>query len=404
MSKLLPLCISYLFLCNTLSAQQVIRCGTMQADSMLRASKSLESLNDFENWLQAKIATYKVSPQYNSRGRAVITIPVIVHVIHNGDVVGSGENISAAQVNSEFDVLNEDFRKALGTLGYNTNAVGADCEIEFCPAVVDPNGNILSEPGIDRQNEGQATWDQSSIDATLKPATIWNPDRYCNIWTVNFGTSSILGYAQFPSSSGLQGLNGGSANTDGVVVRYNAFGRTGTVTAPYNKGRTTTHELGHWLGLRHIWGDQNCGNDYCGDTPTSEEANYGCPTGQNTCPDAGIDMIENYMDYTNDACMNIFTLNQKDRMMTVMANSPRRASLLSSNVCSIPFTFSYTGRVVDAATSQGIANAKVFMDGPADYTPTTDINGYFTISNLQQDNYTLYAGKWGYVTNSLSSQ
>src|SRR4051812_31600172 len=228
-------------------AQQLIRCQTMEVDSALRASHSLESLNDFENWLQAKIAVYKASPQYGARGRAVLTIPVIVHVIHNGDAVGSGENISQAQVNSQIVVLNEDYRRAAGTLGYNTNVVGADCEIEFCPALVDPNGNILAEPGIDRQNQGQASWDETTINSTLKPATSWDPTRYCNIWTVNFGaTSTILGYAQFPSSSGLQGLNanGGASSTDGVVIRYSAFGRVGNVASPYNKGRTLTHELG----------------------------------------------------------------------------------------------------------------------------------------------------------------
>ncbi len=386
-------------------AQQDVRCNTMHADSVLRAKHSLESLVDFENWLQAKMALYKASHQNGSR--AVITIPIIFHVIHNGDAVGVSENISQAQVNSQIASLNEDFRKAAGTLGFNTHPAGADCEIEFCPAVVDPNGNILPEPGIDRQNRGQSSWEDTDIDDILKPATIWDPDRYCNVWTVNFGGTSanLLGYAQFPNSSGLQGISGnGAANTDGVVVRYNACGRVGTLTATYNKGRTLTHELGHWLGLRHIWGDQNCGNDYCNDTPTSSGANYNCPTGQNTCPDPGNDMVENYMDYSGDACMNIFTQNQKDRMVVVMANSPRRLSLLSSNVCSIPFTFAYTGRVIDAVTSLPVANAKVYMDGPADYNLVTDASGNFIIPNLQQDNYTVYAGKWGYVTNYLSSQ
>lgn len=388
--------------------QHTVRCSTMEDDSILRATKGLESLQDFESWLQTRIAAYKASPEYQSGGRSVVTIPIVFHVIHDGDVVGSGENISLAQINSQIAVLNEDYRKAAGTAGFNTNAVGADCEIEFCAAVVDPNGNVLAEPGVHRVDMDSVDWEQSEINSKVKPQTIWDPTRYCNVWTVRFGGSSanLLGYAQFPSSSGLQGLNtnGGSANTDGVVVRFNACGRVGTVTSPYNKGRTLTHEIGHWLGLRHIWGDQSCGNDYCNDTPTADGANYGCQTGQNTCPDAGNDMVENYMDYSSDACMNIFTNDQKTRMVTVLNNSPRRSTLTSSNVCTIPFTFSYTGRVVDANTNQGIPNAKVWMDGPADYTPTTDANGYFTISNLQQDSYTAYAGKWGYVTNSVAAQ
>jgi hypothetical protein len=403
---------SFLILCSLFAAtafsQQVVRCSTMEDDSVLRASKGLETLNQFESWLQTRIAAYKASPEYQSGGRSVVTIPIVFHVIHDGDAVGSGENISQAQINSQITVLNEDFRKAAGTAGFNTNAVGADCEIEFCAALVDPNGNVLTEPGIDRLNMQEVDWEQSVINSDLKPQTIWDPTRYCNVWTVRFGggSANLLGYAQFPSSSGLQGLNNGSgsANTDGVVVRYNACGRVGSVTSPYNKGRTLTHELGHWLGLRHIWGDQSCGNDYCNDTPTSTGANYGCATGQNTCPDAGNDMVENYMDYSSDACMNIFTSDQKTRIMTVLNNSPRRSTLPASNVCTIPFTFSYTGRVVDATTNQGIPNARVWMDGPADYTPTTDANGYFTITNLQQDSYTAYAGKWGYVTNTVATQ
>ena len=405
--SLLP--ILFLLFQLNLYAQNVERCGTMEADSALRQAQGLPPLEDFENWLQAKIAVYKAYGEYQAGLRNVITIPIIFHIIHNGDAVGSNENISQAQVNSQIDVLNEDFRKALGTPGYNTNAVGADVELEFCPAVIDPNGNILAQPGIDRQNRNAASWQQSDIDATLKPATIWDPNRYCNVWVVNFGGSStsLLGYAQFPSGSGLQGLGGTSGSTtDGVVVRYTACGRVGTVTSPYNKGRTLTHELGHWLGLRHIWGDQSCGNDFCNDTPTSTGANYGCATGQNTCNEGGAnppDMVENYMDYSSDVCMNIFTNDQKTRITTVMNASPRRLQLQSSNVCSIPFTFSYTGKVVDAVTSQGIPNAKVLMDGPADYNVTTDANGNFTIANLQQDNYTIYAGKWGYVTNSNAS-
>lgn len=404
MKQLFALCLTFVTLPFFINAQQVQRCSTMQADSSLRAKHSLESLDDFENWLQVKVAEYKASPAYLSGQRSVITIPIIFHIIHNGDNEGSSENLSQAQVNSQIDVLNEDFRKLLGTPGYNTNPVGADCEIEFCPALIDPNGNILAQPGIDRQNRGVATWSSNNIDSDLKPQTIWDPTRYFNVWTVNFGTSSsLLGYAQFPSSSGLQGLNGGGANTDGVVIRHTACGRVGNVTSPFNRGRTLTHEIGHSLGLRHIWGDQSCGNDYCNDTPTSDDANYGCPTGLNTCGGA-VDMIENYMDYTNDACMNIFTADQKTRILTVMQNSPRRNTLAASNVCTIPFTFSYTGKVVDAVTNLGIPSAKVYFDGPADYNLTTDANGNFTIPNLQQDNYTVYAGKWGHVTNSIASQ
>ena len=395
----------------SLFSQQLVRCNTMQNDSVLRAQPGAESMQDFENWLQAKIVQYKTSAAYLSGQRSIITIPIVFHIIHNGDAEGVNENLSQAQINSQIAVLNEDFRKTFGTAGYNTNAVGADCEIEFCPAVIDPTGAVLSQPGIDRRNLGQTSWAQADINATVKPQTIWDPERYCNVWTVQFGgtSTSLLGYAQFPSTSGLQGINanGGNANTDGVVIRYNATGRVGTLDNTYNKGRTLTHEIGHWLGLRHIWGDQSCGNDYCGDTPTSTAANYGCPTNKNTCNEGNPnlpDMVENYMDYTDDACMNLFTQNQKDRILTVMNASPRRLLLQSSNVCTIPFTFSFTGKVVDAVSNVGIADAKVLIDGATDYSPTTDANGNFTIANLQQGNYTIYAGKWGYVTNTVATQ
>jgi PKD repeat protein len=384
------------------------RCATMQMDSLRRIEQGTESLQDFENWLQKLMAKSPANVHFNG-SRAVVTIPVVVHVIHNGDAVGTGENISQAQINSQIAVLNEDYRRMMGTAGYNTNPVGADVEIEWCLAVVDPNGNIMPEPGIDRVNLGVASYSSTNtINSNVKPQTYWDPDRYCNIWTVNY-SGSLLGYAQFPNVN-LQGIgtNNGGASTDGVVIRHTAFGRVGNVQAPYHKGRTLTHELGHWLGLRHIWGDgSNCSaTDYCDDTPKASAANYGCPT-KNSCNDGTPDpndMVENYMDYTDDLCMNIFTQCQKTRMLTALNNAPRRATLLNSNVCSVPVTFSYTGKVVNAANNQGVANANVFLDGKTDYNVTTDSNGFFTISNLQADVYDIYAGKWGFVTNALTAQ
>jgi gliding motility-associated-like protein len=321
----------------------VIRCATMEADSILRAEHpEMGTLDQNEVWLQQKIAEHKA--KYKGQQKLpILTIPVVVHVIHNGDAVGSGENIPDGQVLSQVQVLNEDYRKMLGTPGYNTDPVGADVEIEFCMAVVDPSGNPTN--GIDRSNQGQASWtSMSSIDGTLKPATIWDPTQYMNMWTVRFGggMNGTLGYAQFPDNSGLPGLgaSGGAANSDGVVSSFDAFGSQnifpgGTYNPTYNLGRTMTHEVGHWLGLRHIWGDANCGDDFCADTPQSQTSNFGCPTGQVTC-DGIQDMVENYMDYTDDACMNIFTQDQKTRIRTVMTVSPRRMELPNSNKCTPP--------------------------------------------------------------------
>ena len=151
------------------------------------------------------------------------------------------------------------------------------------------------------------------IDAT-------NPTEYLNMWVVNKMTSgggTILGYAQFP---------GGNPATDGVVVGHNFFGRVGTLSPPFHKGRTATHEVGHWMNLRHIWGDATCGTDYVSDTPQHNTYNFGCPSypHQSTCAGTPVEMTMNYMDYTDDACMYMFTGGQKQRAVsTFVAGGPR---------------------------------------------------------------------------------
>jgi hypothetical protein len=148
----------------------------------------------------------------------------------------------------------------------------------------------------------------------------WNPGKYLNMWVCNLG-NGLLGYAQFP---------GGPVSTDGVVVLYSAFGDTGTLIANYNKGRTATHEVGHYLNLRHIWGDATCGNDLVNDTPTQQTSNGGCPTFPKiTCGNQG-DMSMNYMDYTYDRCMYMFTIGQSARMDATFAQGGPRYSLVSS--------------------------------------------------------------------------
>jgi hypothetical protein len=154
---------------------------------------------------------------------------------------------------------------------------------------------------------------------------------------VNFGgfvSRNLLGYAQFPDGSGLAGLEDsyGTAQTDGIVIGYKYFGSSDkgdfpVLLAPFDLGRTTTHEVGHWLGLRHIWGDGDCSvDDFCGDTPNASEPSYGCPVNKTSC--GSLDMVENYMDYTDDICMNSFTPDQAERMHTVLKTSPRRAELV----------------------------------------------------------------------------
>ncbi len=309
-------------------------CLTPEMHAALQIKYGLPSAEEYEAQFS------KLKKDYLSRTKStdanLITIPVIVHVIHNGEAIGNGANISSAQVISQIEVLNEDFRRKQGTDGFNSHQDGADVEIEFALALRDENGNKLAEAGIHRVDGNMTYWENEEIEKILKPQTIWDPNKYMNMWTLNFGgdMESILGYAQFPSLSGLDGMqtNGGLSTTDGVVIGYKYFGRVGEVAAPYDGGRTTTHEVGHWLGLRHIWGDGDCSaDDYCEDTPNAGHPNYACEP-INSCGFFGDDMIENYMDYTNDACMNIFTQDQKERMQVVMELSPRRKQLLESDV------------------------------------------------------------------------
>jgi hypothetical protein len=316
-----------------------IRCATTEYQEFLRKQNpKLESDEKFENWLSQKI----IEQQSMSQSGGIIYIPVVVHVIHNGDAYGSNENITDEQVQSQLTVMTQDFRKMTGTPGSNSNPVGADTQIEFVLAKVDPNGNPTN--GINRVNLCQASWSTSDINSIVKPSTIWDPTQYMNMWSVNFTDTTLLGYAQFPEST-LAGLSTAaqSSTTDGVVAGYGFFGSsdltTGAFQAPYDKGRTMTHEVGHFLGLRHIWGDDTtCPNtnvatnkDFVADTPAANGPNFGCVSGTNTCPsNPGNDMIQNYMDYTDDTCMNIFTAGQKTRITTVMNNSPRRSTLKTS--------------------------------------------------------------------------
>ncbi|MDB4533550.1 M43 family zinc metalloprotease [Vicingaceae bacterium] len=341
---------------SAFSQTNIERCSTMEVDALLRANNpSLGTLDDFEEWLAPKVVAYKNQQNKSGAKKTVYNIPVIIHIIHNSnESVGQERNISYAQAISQIDVLNEDFRKQNGDFS-STPAVfqnvAADCEINFCLATVDPNGNTLSEVGVNRISatsiSGVSNTSSTNIadgytsayfNANVKPTTQWDPDKYLNMWVAHMGSTGsgqLLGYAQFPNSSGLPGsLANEPANTDGVVMLYKAFGNTGNLLPDFPLGRTATHEVGHWLGLRHIWGDANCGDDFCNDTPTQAGDNSGCPTHPTpTCTNSG-DMFVNFMDYCDDACLTMFTEDQKARMVTVMQNSPRRGVLNSSDVCS----------------------------------------------------------------------
>jgi hypothetical protein len=349
-------------------------CGTQAAD--IRQQNELR--RHLPGYNAAKLAAPAASSRAQRAAAITYTLPVVVHIIHNGEAVGAGANISQAQVQSQLDVLNEDYRK-LNADGAQVPSVfqpvRADAQVQFVLATRGPGGQVLAEPGIDRVRAGAkgfsaAPYADNYVDSDIKPATTWNPDQYVNIWVLPLA-ANVLGFAQFPdNTAGLGGLSplGGAASTDGVVVTYTAFGRVGTANAPYNRGRTLTHEMGHFLGLIHVWGDSNCGNDYCADTPTQETSNFNCPSFPHVSCSNGPsgDMFMNYMDYVNDACMQMFSGNQKDRMQAVMgAGTPRRTSLLTSPaICNTP--------LVATATNSGAAcpgsSVQLLASGPAGAT------------------------------------
>lgn len=259
-------------------------------------------------------------------GITVITIPVVVHILYNQ----SSDNISDEQVESQLKVLNEDYRKLNNdaqTIPDGFVNYAADCFIEFKLATVDPSGNATN--GIVRKKTSIQFF---GLDDRIKSSAIggddtWDANQYLNIWVGNL--AGILGY-----SSQL----GGPASRDGVVIENSAFGTTGIVSAPFNKGRTATHEIGHWLGLQHIWGDAACGDDHVDDTPPQRGATFGCPSGSViTCGNSG-NMYMNFMDLTNDACVNMFTLGQRERIRASFQPGGARYSILSSKGLALPST------------------------------------------------------------------
>ncbi len=262
------------------------------------------------------------------RGTPVYTIPVVVHVVWKTDA----QNISDAQVMSQIDVLNQDFQ-LLNADSNNVPSVFkplvADAKVQFCLAKQDPQGNPTT--GIVRVQTTKSSFlTNDNVKFTSKGGDdAWDASKYLNLWVCNL-SFGVLGYAQFP---------GGPAATDGVVILYKSFGLS-TFT-PYNLGRTATHEVGHWLNLRHIWGDDGSactGSDLVDDTPNQADENYGKPAfptiSCNNGPNG--DMFMNYMDYVDDDAMMMFSMGQKDRMWAILQPGGIRASLASSQGCSAP--------------------------------------------------------------------
>lgn len=283
---------------------------------------------EFEAWLKKMENAEETK---SVQADEIYTIPVVFHILSFGEPIDSGRNINDSRAIEQIEILNNDFGKLAGTPGFNTHPAGADTRIRFCRAGFDPNG--LPTTGIVRVTTTQANFDYSADNTIIKGYSLWDPNRYLNVWVCSL-KDSFLGYAQYPYTDSLQFNGQADVQPDGIVIDYRAFGNVppGKGYPSYNKGRTATHEIGHYLGLLHTWGDvQLCsqnGTDFCDDTP--QQANYtsGCPTTiPLSCDGVHPNMQENYLDYTNDRCMNIFTNDQKRRMRIVMRNAPRRKTL-----------------------------------------------------------------------------
>ena len=321
--------ITLVFLINLSAGAQRCAVGKINAKEYQEKKEQLQRLIDSHQ------------NDYNRNAKVqdeIIRIPVVVHVIHStasGEIGGkSNVNITNQQIYSQIRVLNEDYRKLFGTRGYNTNPVGADMEMEFFLATKDPDGNPTS--GINRVYNVKKSYSIFTDLDLIASKSYWDSSKYLNIWVTNLG-DLYLGYGEFPGAN-IEGLDarGAPARRDGIFVDYRVFGsQTGTaVDGIYTYGRTLTHEIGHWFGLIHTWGDEYCGTDYCDDTPQIEESNSTeqCRIVYSQCN--GIttkNMIENYMDYSPDSCMHIFTQDQKERVRQVMNLSSRRKQLIANS-------------------------------------------------------------------------
>lgn len=294
--------INMLFLCCSVALQAQRMCGS--ATNHLSVPVTLAS-------------------QSNSMpDEQIITIPVVVHVVYNL----AAENISDAQIISQIDAINADFSK----LNSDFNKIptvfaklAANTNIRFELAKSNPMGQATT--GIVRKKTVQTMWkdDDKVKYAPNDGSGAWDAKSYLNIWVCNT-VSGLTGYSSFP---------GAEMANDGIVVRYDAFGTTGKLAAPFNKGRTLTHEVGHWLGLKHLWGDQPCGDDGIDDTPKQSAANSGDPVFPKLSDCSSTqdgDMFMNFMDFTNDASMGMFTAGQKKSMRNLFSEGGLRNGLLKS--------------------------------------------------------------------------
>lgn len=413
-------CLVLLIWISSSALQAQDRCGTVAYNKMIYGEDtSPTKVDQFENWISKKI-TQKKANQQTSQSREtaeLVTIPVVFHIIHNNEPLGTGLNIPDAQILSQIEVLNEDFRR-LNVDRVNTPAnfvdVAADIEVEFVMAKRDPEG--LATDAILRVAGTKSSWNMSD-NITLKALSYWPSEDYLNIWVTEI-SGTLLGFAQFPVSDELDGLEEGSFNalTDGVVIDYRAFGSIekypdADLKTNFARGRTATHEIGHFLGLRHIWGDtgsSQCTTDYCDDTPVQSTSTSGCPSqpASGGCSTTE-KMFQNYMDYTSDQCMNLFTLDQNSRMRTVLDNSPRRGSLTTSLALLDPIVYNIDLGIF-SVSSPDVLSCESFA------TPIIVVKNYgnvnvssaviqLSVNDVVQENLTLTLGVLAQLESTTTS-
>lgn len=325
LKRIIPVLAGVLFFASLEAQTQ--RCGTdLHTEYMVEkdpqyALRMANANAIVEQWLAEN------GTDWRSGGEEVYTIPVVVHVLWKT----ASQNISDEQIQSQIDILNADFQRLNSDTSETPDGfkpVAGSLPLQFCLAQRDPFDEPTS--GIERRETDVTTFDWTDDMKYYASGGLnaWDPTRYFNIWVCNL-SSGLLGYAEFPT--------GTVSDSYGIAIDYLYTGNIGTATYPYNEGRTSTHEIGHCFNLRHIWGDDGSGcggSDLVDDTPNQANENYGCPGFPETdacTPDGDGVMYMNYMDYTDDACMNMFTVGQADRMFAAIENF--YPELLESNGC-----------------------------------------------------------------------
>lgn len=359
-----------------------------------------------------KLVKDHTAKQQAGKPQQAYVIPVIFHIIHGGEPVGTFPNVPQSMAYDQIITLNNDFagtgfyaanhpptafaawaataNVSPASLNANGGVAVANCGIEFCLATKDTNGNVLPEPGIQRYDYNTMGWPNPSAnsfstlasfsalyDYTIKPQTIWDPTKYLNVWVgVSNGALGIGGYAYYPDLSTLSGLAPASEiatpTNDGIYCHTFEFGYLRHVMA---------HEAGHYLGLIHTWGDEYCGNDYCNDTPPAAQPSFGSPSypfSVNACSVSGNGvMFMNYMDYSSNNAVYMFSTDQANRIQTAMANSPNRMYLGTHNLCSVNYSPVYTlfGSPNAGCTGKAFKLNNYSLGWPAPYSFTWTASG-----------------------------